>query len=89
MSFGTLGPKMSRSKRPTLGFRDDGEGCVSESAAARLAEMVDFPTPPLPDETQMMCLTLGIRRGCGGPEPRRGIVGGMRWLLRGRPRGFS
>lgn len=62
---------------------------MSESATARLAEMVDLPTPPLPEETQMMCLTFGIRRGCGGPEPRRGMVGGMRWLLRGRPSGFS
>lgn len=51
--------------------------------------MVDLPTPPLPDETQTTCLTCGMRRGCGGPEPRRGMVGGMRWLFRGRPSGFS
>ena len=94
MSFGTLGPKMSRSSNPILGFlllpaEDRNGGLVSESATARLAEMVDLPTPPLPDETQTTCLTFGIRRGCGVPEPLRGMVGGMRWLFRGRPSGFS
>src|SRR2546430_14018290 len=36
------------------------------SATARFAETVDFPTPPLPDETATTCPRLGSSTGVGG-----------------------
>src|SRR3989304_5224089 len=50
------------------------------SAMARLTATVDLPTPPLPDETAIVCRTSGMRSaargggwpGAGGGGPPRG-----------------
>ena len=44
---------MSASKSATFKFR-------FASASARLTDVVDLPTPPLPDATAMICFTLFI-----------------------------
>ena len=50
--FGTDGPKMSVSNNPTL-----YPNCAK--AIARLAETVDFPTPPFPELTAIIFFTCG------------------------------
>ena len=63
---------MSASRTPTLRPR-------SRSPSARLTEVVDLPTPPLPDATAMIASTPGTP---GGPcrraatAPRRGAAAG-------------
>jgi hypothetical protein len=52
MSFGILGPKISASNKPM--FKPE-----FRSATARLVETVDFPTPPLQEETSRIFLTFG------------------------------
>src|SRR2546423_6623306 len=48
------------------------------SATARFAETVDFPTPPLPEETATTCPRLGSSTGVGGggTAPRAGRAPG-------------
>ena len=47
--LGTFGPVMSISSNPTL-----SPFCASESASP--VATVDFPTPPFPDRTIILCL---------------------------------
>ena len=47
---GSEGPKTSASKIPTL-------APIIRSVYARFTDVVDFPTPPLHEDTAMMCLT--------------------------------
>ena len=56
---GMFGPYMSASTSPTL-------APVSRSARARLTATVDFPTPPFPEDTAMVCFTSGMRGSAGG-----------------------
>ena len=59
----TDGPYRSQSHRPTF-------APPALSATARLAAMVDFPTPPLPEATAMMRFTPGIADlSCSPPCP--------------------
>ena len=63
---GMFGPYMSASTSPTL-------APVSRSARARFTATVDFPTPPFPEDTAMVCFTSGMRGSAGA------------WAARGRP----
>src|SRR3972149_6851870 len=56
---GMSGPYTSTSTSPT-------RAPVSRRARARLTATVDFPTPPLPEETAIVCLTSGMRSSLGG-----------------------
>jgi hypothetical protein len=49
----------------------------------KIPAMVDFPTPPLADETAIIFFTSLICRFCGRPLCIRGMVGGA--PLRGSP----
>jgi len=54
---GMDGPVRSMSNKPTLAFLDR-----FRSDRASWTETDDFPTPPLPDRTSMICLTCFSRR---------------------------
>jgi hypothetical protein len=54
------------------------------SASERFTATVDFPTPPLADETHITFSTLGIERFVGRPRCERGRNCGA-LPLRGRP----
>ena len=58
---GCDGPKTSASNNPTFNPSLD-------KATARLTEVVDFPTPPLPEATATTALMLGTRFFCTGAE---------------------
>ncbi len=52
------------------------------SASARLAEVVDLPTPPLPDATAMMVFTPGMpwaARAAWALGPGAGAAGACEW----------
>jgi len=63
MRVGMEGPKMSRSRIPTLNLLEARE-------TARFVATVLLPTPPLQLETATTCLTCGILRGETGPVLR-------------------
>src|SRR5690606_11284158 len=65
---GMLGPYTSASRIPT-------RAPLAAIANARLTEVVDLPTPPLPEPTAMMLRTLG--RGLSSPWTARGWTGGL------------
>ena len=64
---GIEGPKMSVSRIPVRRPR-------RASARERLAAMVLLPTPPLAEETAMMCETPLMGRFWGRPRWKRGMV---------------
>ena len=93
-----LGPKRSKSRRPTRNGRfrgweereEEEEVMVlvwspNAAAAAILTAIVDFPTPPLAEETRSVLATWGTLRFCGRPRCIRGRGGGE--PVRGRPWG--
>ena len=57
--IGMSGPYTSESMIPTA-----APAC--RSATARFTATVDLPTPPLPEETAIVCRTSGIRSAAGG-----------------------
>lgn len=67
MSRGIEGPNTSASRRATRFPRTDND-------TARFADTVDFPTPPFPLATRMMCLVFGSVRRAGGFGIGLGIV---------------
>ena len=66
--LGILGPNKSASSNPT-------ESPFNDSPRAILTDVVDFPTPPLPDATAITCLTPGIGSLGGSPLEARGRNG--------------
>src|SRR5713101_3148204 len=60
--IGTFGPYTSASIQPT-------RAPSNANATARFTATVDFPTPPLPDETAMMFLTPGTETLSPMPRP--------------------
>lgn len=77
-SVGTEGPKMSVSRRPV-------RRPWREKESARFADSVDLPTPPLAEDTAMVCRTFGSGRFVGRPRWARGMEGGGGFDDRGRP----
>lgn len=57
------GPKTSASSNPI-----DFLGSISFKAVAKFTAVVDFPTPPLPEATNKICLTPFIRFRLGSPR---------------------
>ena len=60
---GIEGPVRSTSSMPTFGLAPDGEDSGGKECRKRASWVLtdDFPTPPLPASTMMMCLTCFIR----------------------------
>ena len=79
---GMLGPYTSASIRPTR--------CpAAASATARLAETVDFPTPPLPEEIAMIRPRLGSSGACGAAAERLSPPAGGPWVTLAGPGGID
>ena len=75
-SVGIDGPKMSASRIPLL-------SPWRANDSARLAAIVDLPTPPFADDTAMILRTPGMLRFWGRPRCMRGSFGGA--FERGSP----
>src|SRR2546428_6377268 len=65
--IGTSGPYTSASMMPTAPLEP-------RNPTARFTATVDLPTPPLPDDTAIVCRTSGIKSGgrCGAAGPAAG-----------------